>query len=405
MPLSRFVLAGVVLVAIIGYNGPPALRAQDQPPVFRAGTTLVEVDVVVRDGKRQFVADLRAEDFEVRDDGVPQEVSVFYRVLGPGEQVAAPAPGAPPAVAPPLPPPQQVQRVLVFYFDPHHIQPGAFDRARNAALQFLQNDFREGDVGGVVANGKMLNGRLTSSRDELAAALRSAKPEAAASLTRELREWPRFVDIMEAYRLTRREAGMNPGPTVLDDVVERACRERPEDCRGPGRAAVEAETDSKATQLVANERIASKQVLDSISALANGLAKLPGRKTLILVTEGFFVENALTDVRVVVGRAARASVRIYALDSSRAESRVGEQRHLHFVRIRHSRSCRHRRPAISARTLPTAWRSIPAATSSATRTTSARPSPRSIGTRVRTTSSDSEHRGRRTGSSTSCPCT
>ena len=188
-------VAIVLLLAVAGYHAAPALRAQDQPPVFRAGTTLVEVDVVVRDGSRRFVADLRAEDFEVLDNGVRQDVSVFYRVIGPGEDVAR---GAAEMPQTPQPPPQQVQRILVFYFDPHHIQPGAFDRARNAALQFLQKDFRQGDVGGVVVNGKMANGRLTSDREELAAALKAAKPETSASVTRELREYPRFVDIMEA---------------------------------------------------------------------------------------------------------------------------------------------------------------------------------------------------------------
>ena len=312
MAFSRFVLAASVSLIAVGYHAVPSVRAQNQQPTFRAGTTLVEVDVVVRDASRRFVADLRPEDFEVLDDGVRQDLSVFYRVVGPGELPNVPVADTPSV---PLPPPQEVQRILVFYFDPHHIQPGAFDRARNAALQFLEKDFREGDVGGVVVNGKMANGRLTSSREELSAALKSAKPEAAASVTRELREWPRFVDIMEAYQLTRRAPAANPGPTVLDDVVERACRDRPEDCRGPGRAAVEAQAEAKATQLVANERIASRQVLESLSALANGLARLPGRKTVILLTEGFFVENALPDVQVVVARAARASVRIYALDT------------------------------------------------------------------------------------------
>jgi VWFA-related protein len=312
MTRSRSFLALAALLVGVGYHAAPVLRAQNQPPVFRGGTTLVEVEVVVRDSKRQFVADLRPQELEILDDGIPQEVSVFYRVIGPGEEVAGGAAAMPPT---PPPPQEQVQRVLVFYFDPHHIQPGEFDRARNAAVRFLEKDFRQGDVGGVVVNGKMANGRLTSDREELEAALKAAKPETAASVTRELREYPRFVDIMEAYRVTRREAGMNPGPTVLDDVVARACRDRPDDCRGPGSAAVESQVEAKATQLVANERIASKQVLDSISALANGLAKLPGRKTLVLITEGFFVENALTDVQIVVGRAARASVRIYALDS------------------------------------------------------------------------------------------
>ena len=45
-----------------------------------------------------------------------------------------------PFVAPP--PPSQIQRVLVFYFDQLHLSPGGFDRVRKAALDFLATGFR-----------------------------------------------------------------------------------------------------------------------------------------------------------------------------------------------------------------------------------------------------------------------
>jgi VWFA-related protein len=282
-------------------------------PTFRAGTVVVEVDVIVRDKAGRFVTDLQPGDFEVQDEGKPVEVSALYRVVGPGDRAAGAAPEASPV---PAPPPQQVQRVLVFLFDENHIQPGGFDRARKAAIGFLAEDFRQGDVGGVVSGGGMVNGRLTSSREELEAALKSLKPSAGVNLVRELRDWPRFVDIIEAFRVTRNEAGYNPGPRVLDDVVERACRDRPDECAGPNqREAVEIQCGHKAIQLVNEGRLAGKQTLDTISGLANGLARLPGRKTIILLTEGFFIEDNWADLRGVVGRAARASVRIYALDT------------------------------------------------------------------------------------------
>jgi hypothetical protein len=38
------------------------------PPTFRAATDIVEVDVVVQDKSGRFVADLKPEDFSVRDE-------------------------------------------------------------------------------------------------------------------------------------------------------------------------------------------------------------------------------------------------------------------------------------------------------------------------------------------------
>jgi VWFA-related protein len=53
-----------------------ALLAQDpqQPPVFRTGTSVVAVDVAVRDKSRRPIADLKAPDFVVQDNGVRQTV-------------------------------------------------------------------------------------------------------------------------------------------------------------------------------------------------------------------------------------------------------------------------------------------------------------------------------------------
>jgi tetratricopeptide (TPR) repeat protein len=97
---------------------------------------------------------------------------------------------------------------------------------------------------------------------------------------------------------------------MLADVTARACRDQPDSCR-----TAEEDVQQKAMLLVGEARRTAKQTVDTISALASGLERLPGRKTVILLSEGFFVEDSWADLRSVVGRAARASVRIYSLDT------------------------------------------------------------------------------------------
>jgi Ca-activated chloride channel family protein len=65
------ILAFAAAVGAAGVNG------QDQLPRFSSSTQLVEVYATVTDAKGQPVTGLRQSDFEVLEDGVPQEVTTF----------------------------------------------------------------------------------------------------------------------------------------------------------------------------------------------------------------------------------------------------------------------------------------------------------------------------------------
>ena len=60
---------------------PAAEPATDQAPppqpTFRAGINLIRVDCIVTDKKGQSVTDLQQGDFQVWEDGAPQEVTSF----------------------------------------------------------------------------------------------------------------------------------------------------------------------------------------------------------------------------------------------------------------------------------------------------------------------------------------
>ena len=95
--------ACALLLATVGV----AMQAQDQrKPDFTSRVDLVTTDVVVRDNNGQFIADLRKDDFEVLEDGVPQNLVSFALTHGGRiNNIAAPPP-APVAEGILLPPPR-----------------------------------------------------------------------------------------------------------------------------------------------------------------------------------------------------------------------------------------------------------------------------------------------------------
>ena len=94
-PVSRFLAFSAALLVvcavggIIGAQQPvPQPPAPEQPPpqqpIFRAKVELVRVDVSVTGRDDETVDDLKAEEFEVEEDGLPQTVDTvqFIRLTG-----------------------------------------------------------------------------------------------------------------------------------------------------------------------------------------------------------------------------------------------------------------------------------------------------------------------------------
>ena len=296
-------IAVAAAAAAASTQEPSAPQAQ----TFRTGTTLVEVDAIVRDRDGRFVEGLAVSDFEVLEEGRPQRVDLFLVVGGPG--TAAPTVGAPPA-EPSREVPRSAanpQRVFVLVFDQEHIEPGAFKRLQAGAERFLTEQFREGDVGGVVVDGRMAGNRLSTKRQELVDAVRSAKALGSAQSSRKLDQlqWPRVSDV-EAVRIA-----LADDREVLAAVVRRALADDP----SAGRLPLDQIVTEKARAMVDQMRPASARTVSTLKALITGLGRVPGRKTVVLFSDGFFVEERWADLRQIVGQAARSNVRLYSLDT------------------------------------------------------------------------------------------
>lgn len=78
-------LAGVAWLLALALDGAAATPPSPVVPrAFQAELGLVHVTAVVEDGRGHLVTDLKAEDFELREDGRVQKLAIFARAQEPG---------------------------------------------------------------------------------------------------------------------------------------------------------------------------------------------------------------------------------------------------------------------------------------------------------------------------------
>lgn len=272
------------------------------PQTFRSGTQIVQVDVrVIKDGR--FVTGLGPADFTIKEDGLAQRIESVVLVGATPAAPSSPLPSAPSGPAAPSAAPA----VWIFFLDTEHLSPGGLNRARDAIVKFIGDRFTSGDVGGVVFDGKMAGNRLTSDREALRAAAAAVKlPGALRSRQLELHEWPRLQDDEEAWAVSQGDQ------RALAVAVTRACNEDPDACR---RVNPDLQIVEKAKRLTSETQLASQKTLMAAQALGNGLARMPGTKTIVFFSEGFFLNDKVAELRQAVGMAARAGARFYTIDA------------------------------------------------------------------------------------------
>jgi VWFA-related protein len=167
-----------------------ALFAQDA--TFIVDSKLVVINVSVKDKSGKPIANLKKEDFQILEDGVPQTITVFDRQelssepLAPLSFAARPgtieerAPAPPPAGAvvntPTARDPKRFQdrRLIALFFDLTSMQPTEQGRAQEAAIKFLQSQMTAADLVSVMTfNNKFhVVQDFTDDRESLIATLR-----------------------------------------------------------------------------------------------------------------------------------------------------------------------------------------------------------------------------------------
>ena len=133
----------------------PPTGTPEQP--FRVAIDLVTTDVIVRDARDTFIADLTKDDFEVYEDGVKQSMASMTLVHG-GRVLNLQAPPPPPAqegiILPTSRPRNDAAgRIFLIIVDDLHLDFRNTGRIRDLFKRISRTLVHEGDMFGIVSTG------------------------------------------------------------------------------------------------------------------------------------------------------------------------------------------------------------------------------------------------------------
>jgi VWFA-related protein len=272
--------------------------------IVPAGTARVGVDLVLRDKQGALVRDLRQDEVEVLEDGVPQAIESFGLI----DRTSAAAPADTPVS-------------LALAFD--HLGPAARRFARAAALDFLGGPQLRGAQVGVFSIDRGLS-VLQPFTDDAPSLRRAVEAMTAVG--------PTTLAGKRERELTRNAYhGLGEGLGQAH-VAPAEMRGAPE-CRG------REEVRIRLTELLESRLVEGFESLErdqqgfasahALLALIGTLGAAPGRKALVLFSEGLAVPaNVAATYQSLVGAANRARVSVYTVDAGglRVESPGDELR-------------------------------------------------------------------------------
>jgi VWFA-related protein len=288
---------------------------QTRADVVRITTNLVQIDVTVVDHSGQPVSDLKAEDFDVTEDGKPQKITNLSFISAPVSQpstsvVARPTKPAKGVAPDPPPPPvtlrrDQVRRAMALVVDDLGLSFESSHLVREALKKFVDEQMQPGDLVAIIRTGAGIGAlqQFTADKRLLYAAIERVR------YNLNSRGFNAFAPIGGETRIsdgrlpsTAGNTNDSPGSQMIDSLLK---------LKTPG---------SEATQY--RDDIFSVGTLGAINFILRGLRELPGRKSIILFSDGFRMydedqgtRRILDSMNRLVDMANRASVVIHTVDA------------------------------------------------------------------------------------------
>jgi len=273
----------------------PSATTQQPPPgsdedVVRISTNLVQVDAVVTDKNGKPVTDLKPEEIQIFEDGKRQKITHFSYILTEMSGAARPAP---PALkdknTPPIPPtrlkPEDIRRTVAIIVDDIGLSFESTYFVRRALKKFVDEQMQPDDLLAIIRTNASIGAlqQFTSDRRLLDAAIERLK-------------WsPTGVAGISAFSPLERDP-------MAEAIADAGGSPPPSD---------------EAAQF--RVQVFSVGTLGVLGYAIRGLRELPGRKSVLLISDGLQIReggNMLEGLRRLVDQASRASVVIYTMNAS-----------------------------------------------------------------------------------------
>jgi len=278
---------------------PPAPESDD---VVRITTNLVQVDAVVTDKNGKIVTDLKPEEVEILEDGRSQKITHFsyYVAQSSSNEVKANTPvdkNAPPApLTPTILRPEDVRRTIALVVDDLGLSFESINPVRRALKKFVDEQMQTGDLVAIIrtSGGMGALQQFTSDKRQLYAAIERVKYYASGRAG------------VSAFAAIEPQLNGDPGPGMD--------------------AANEPDIDKANEDLNQfREDIFSVGTLGAVTYVVRGLSELPGRKSILLISDGFRIFShddptrnfrTLQKLQRLIDEAGRASVVIYTMNAT-----------------------------------------------------------------------------------------
>jgi VWFA-related protein len=289
----------------------PEMDTHDSSIPLESRVNLVPIRVVVRDAKGQVVGNLRKEDFQVFEDGKPQDISHF--------SVETPAsftqtfvrpdalPGTPESDKPPadfVPP----SRFVALLFDDAHVAMADLLQARIAATRYVDEALQPTDRVAVFTVSGQSQIDFTKDRDKLHSALLGLIPRSVSGADTSGNECPP-IDYYEADQIQNKndQQALN---VATQDTLACMFNNDPLQLAAARQMAI-------STAMQVNEAGDSQTVyaFRRLEEVLRRISALPGQRSLVVLSPGFIYPGREYDLSRIIDQANRSNVFINTLDA------------------------------------------------------------------------------------------
>lgn len=318
--MKGFSRAGLLIICALFFTTAFGQRVSSSPRpqptpsvedngVVKISTNLIQIDATVLDKKGKIVTGLTAEDFEIYENNKKQQITNFSFVeLQPNGSPAPPATNAKAGKssipAPPMPirlRPEQVRRTVALVVDDLGLSFGSIDAVRSALKKFVDEQIQPGDLVAIIRTGSGAGAlqQFTADKRVLYAAVDRLRwnPKGRGNLTV---FQPLDPSDLGGALITSQLGGQAQG---IDDTLasNRQFDEFREDLFAVG-------------------------TLGAINFVVKGMRQLPGRKAIVLFSDGIGLYSVdrgikkpnprlMDNLQRLTELANRSSVIIYTVDA------------------------------------------------------------------------------------------